>query len=82
MQIQDESKPVTEQVDLKAIMLGLSSQCAYFPVLTTLSLLLSSVYFRMTDEYSLVSCISYGVDHPLSICNSPPVLQRTAAEQI
>jgi len=43
--------------------------------------MLGSVYFTMTDKYSLLSCISYRADHPLSTCNSHPVLQRIAAEQ-
>lgn len=56
-------------------------QCAYFSVLTALSLIPSSIHFTMTGKYSLLSCASYRVDHPLSTCNSRPVLQRTATEQ-
>lgn len=62
-------------------MLRLFSQCAYAPVLATLSLILSAVYLTMTHKYSLLSCTSYRVDYPLSTCNSHPVSQRTAAEQ-
>lgn len=62
-------------------MLRLFSHCAYFPVLATSSVILSSVYFTMTEGYSLLSCTSYRVGHPLRTCNSHPVLQRTAAEQ-
>lgn len=65
----------TEQIDLKTMMLRLFSQCAYFPFLATLSWIL--YLLCIADKYSLLSCTSYWVDHPLSTCNVVKKSSRT-----